>query len=45
MSGSRVHSGESTVQLLGGRGLSQVGMKPGLNQERGMVKENGLHSD
>lgn len=40
-----MHSGESTVQLLGGRGLSQVGMNLDWDQERGMVKENGLHSD
>ena len=36
---------ESTVEVLGSRGLSQVGVSLDWDQERGMVKENRLHGD
>ena len=36
---------ESTVEVLGSRGLSQVGVSLDWDQEQGMVKENRLHGD
>lgn len=39
-----MHNGESTVQVLGGRGLSHWD-EPGLGPGARDVKENGLHSD